>query len=436
MTSLTEGTTQNGRGTTANKRRGPVAEFFHCLGPGLITGCADDDPSGISTYSVAGASLGYGTLWMALFSLPLMISVQLMCARLGMVTGCGLGAMIRKHYPVPVLWTACGLLLIANIFNIGADLGGMADALQMVTGFPAWIGAPLFALSIVALLFWCSYTLIAKIFRWMSLALFAYIVAAFLSKPDWSHVLLSTFVPHFAFTHQYVAVAVAILGTTISPYLFFWQAALEVEEDRDRGKLTVAARRGASNRELSTATKDVAFGMFFSNLVMYFIILTAAATLHDHGVTTIDTARQAAEALRPVAGQGAYLLFTLGLVGTGMLGVPVLASSCAYAIADAAQWRQASLNKKPWSARRFYTVIGVSSFVGLGLVYVGINAVKMLFWSAILNGLLAPPLIILVVLLTSSKKVMGKRVNSPLLQTLGWICAAAMTVAAVALFIA
>jgi NRAMP (natural resistance-associated macrophage protein)-like metal ion transporter len=317
---------------------GPVKKFLRDVGPGLITGAADDDPSGISTYSVAGATFGYGTLWMAFFSLPLMMAVQLMCARLGMVAGCGLAAMIRKHYPTPILWSACALLVIANVFNIGADIGGMADALRMVTGIPPFVGAPLFALSIVGLLFWCSYATLARVFRWMTLALFAYVIAAFLSRPDWSQVLHATFTPHFELNRSYISVVVAILGTTISPYLFFWQAALEVEEDRDRGKTTVAQRRGASDQELSGATKDIFIGMFFSNLVMYFIILTAGATLHHHGVTHIETARQAADALRPLAGQGAYLLFTLGIVGTGMLGVPVLAGSCAYTIADAAHW--------------------------------------------------------------------------------------------------
>jgi NRAMP (natural resistance-associated macrophage protein)-like metal ion transporter len=417
------------------EQRGRLQQFFRDLGPGLITGAADDDPSGISTYSVAGAAYGYAGLWTALFCFPLMSAVQLMCARLGMVTGRGLAAVIRKRYPPPVLWFACALLIIANVFNIGADLGGMADALKMVTGVPAYVGTPLFAFLIIGLLFWTSYRTMARVFKWMTLVLFAYVLTAFLARPNWSQVLRATFIPHLEWTGSYLAVLVGILGTTISPYLFFWQAAQEVEEDRDRGKTTVAMRQGSTDKELVAATKDVVTGMFLSNMVMYFIILTTAATLHAHGMKNIETARQAAEALRPLAGKGAYWLFTLGLVGTGMLGVPVLAGSCAYAIAEAAHWRTASLRKKFHLARRFYAVIAVAVLVGLALNYAGFNAVKMLFWSAILNGILAPPLVILVVLLTSDKKVMGKRVNAPAAQVLGWTCAAVMTAAALALLV-
>jgi NRAMP (natural resistance-associated macrophage protein)-like metal ion transporter len=417
------------------ERQGLTERFFRDLGPGLITGAADDDPSGISTYSVAGAAYGYAGLWTALFYFPLMAAVQLMCARLGMVTGRGLAAVIRTRYPPPVLWFACALLIVANVFNIGADLGGMADALQMVIGIPSYFGTPFFAFLIIALLFLTSYRTIARIFKWMTVALFAYVITAFLARPDWSQVMRSTFIPHLEWTRAYLSVLVGILGTTISPYLFFWQAAQEVEEDRERGKTTVAQRRGATDQELVTATKDVVTGMLLSNLVMYFIILTTAATLNAHGMKNIETARQAAEALRPLAGKGAYWLFAFGLVGTGMLGVPVLAGSCAYAIAEAARWRAASLNKKFHRAQRFYGVIALSVLVGLALNYAGFNAVKMLFWSAVLNGVLAPPLVILVVLLTSDKKVMGKRANAPGAQVLGWICAAVMSAAVLTLLV-
>jgi NRAMP (natural resistance-associated macrophage protein)-like metal ion transporter len=413
----------------------PLQRFFRDLGPGLITGAADDDPSGISTYSVAGAAYGYTALWTALFSFPLMAAVQLMCARLGMVTGRGLAGVIRRRYPPWVLWLACALLIVANVFNIGADLGGMADAMRMVTGVPSFFGTPLFALLIIALLFRFSYRTAARIFKWMTLALFAYVITAFLARPDWPQVLRATFVPHIEWTRSYLFVLVGILGTTISPYLFFWQAAQEVEEDRERGKTTVSQRRGATDEELRVATKDVVTGMLFSNLVMYFIILTTAATLHAHGVTAIVTARQAAEALRPLAGNGAYWLFTLGLVGTGMLGVPVLAGSCAYAVAEAARWRAASLSKTPRVAPQFYAVIALSVLVGLALNYAKLDAVKMLFWSAVLNGILAPPLVVIVVLLTSDKKVMGKRANSRGAQILGWVCAACMAAAALSLLV-
>jgi NRAMP (natural resistance-associated macrophage protein)-like metal ion transporter len=413
--------------------QGALQRFFRNLGPGLITGAADDDPSGISTYSVAGAALGYAGLWTALFSFPLMAAVQLMCARLGMVTGRGLAGVIRARYSPAVLWVACGLLVTANVFNIGADLGGMADAMQMVTGIPSYYWTLFFAFLIVGLLFRTSYRTIAQTFKWLTLVLFAYVITAFLAKPDWPAVLRATFIPHIDWTQSYIAVLVGILGTTISPYLFFWQAAQEVEEDRERGKTTLAKRRGSTDKELRAARKDVVTGMLLSNVVMYFIILTTAATLNAHGIKNIETARQAAEALRPLAGRGAYWLFTLGLIGTGVLAVPVLAGSCAYAIAEGARWRAVSLNKKPHLARRFYAVIAVAVLVGLALDFAGFDAVKMLFWSAVLNGVLAPPLVILVVLLTSDRKVMGKRVNSAGAQVLGWICAAVMSVAAVAL---
>lgn len=415
------------------KKRRIAPGFLAKLGPGLITGAADDDPSGISTYSVAGAAFGYSFLWTALFSFPLMATVQLMCARLGMVTGRGLGGVIRSRYPRWVLWPACLLLIVANVFNIGADLGGMADAMQMVTGIRSYYWTPCFALLITGLLIWTSYNLIARVFKWLTLVLFAYVITAFLARPDWAAVFHGTFVPHVEWTRSYMSVLVGILGTTISPYLFFWQAAQEVEEDRERGKATVAQRRGSTNQELSVASEDVFTGMFISNLVMFFIVLTTAATLHAHGVKNIETAKQAAEALRPLAGKGAYWLFTLGLIGTGMLGVPVLAGSCAYAIAEAASWKAASLSKKPRRAWRFYMVIAGAMVVGLALDFAGLNAVKMLFWSAVVNGVLAPPLVVLVVLLTSDKKVMGQRVNSRGAKILGWICAAVMSAAALAL---
>jgi NRAMP (natural resistance-associated macrophage protein)-like metal ion transporter len=409
---------------------GRARRFFAELGPGLITGAADDDPSGISTYSVAGAAFGYAPLWTALFSFPLMAAVQLMCARLGMVSGRGLASVIRRHYSRRVLWVACALLMVANVINIGADLGGMAEVSEMVTGVSALVWTPLYAAFIVSLLFWSSYRQIARIFKWLTLVLFAYVLAAFLARPDWGAVLRATLMPHVEWTNRYLAVFVGILGTTISPYLFFWQAAQEVEEDRAAGRRTVRQRRGATDEDLRRVRTDVLTGMFFSNLVMYFIILTTAATLHAHGETGIATARAAAEALRPLAGAGAYWLFAIGLIGTGMLGVPVLAGSCAYAVAEAEGWR-GSLDDTPRLARRFYAVVAVAMLVGLILNYVGLDAVTMLFWSAVVNGVLAAPLIVLVVLLTSDRAVMGARVNSPLLRWLGWATAVVMTAATV-----
>ena len=412
-----------------------VRKFFSELGPGLITGAADDDPSGIATYSVTGAAFGYGPLWTALFCFPLMAAVQLMCSRLGMATGRGLAAVVRRRYSRWVLWGACLLLLVANVINIAADLGGMADATRMVTGIPAMWLTPLFAVLIVAALFLTSYRTMARVFKWLTLVLFAYVITAFLSHPDWRAVLRATFVPDMRWSREYLSVLVAILGTSISPYLFFWQAAQEVEEERAEGKNTVAKRQGATDAELRKARTDVLVGMFFSNFVMYFIILTTAATLHAHGITKIATASQAAEALKPLAGKGAYWLFTLGLIGTGMLGVPVLAGSSAYAIAEAMSWG-ASLDRKPALAPKFYGVLAVAMALGVALDRVGLDAVKMLFWSAVANGVLAPPLIVLAVLLTTDRSVMGDMVSPPLLKWLGWLAAAVMTAAALAMFLA
>jgi NRAMP (natural resistance-associated macrophage protein)-like metal ion transporter len=424
---------QTAKNAEAGKQHNLLRRSLAVLGPGLITGAADDDPSGISTYSVAGAAYGYGTLWIALLTFPLMAAVQLMCARLGMVTGRGLAAAVRVYYPRWVLWGACSILVIANIINICADLGGMAEATQLITGIRPLIWIPVYAFFILGLLFWTSYKLIAKIFKWLTLVLFAYVFASFYAHVDWRHALAVTFVPHLEWSRGFLAVLVAILGTTISPYLFFWQAAEEVEEERAKGR-SMPQSKGATAGELRTARADTIAGMFFSNLIMYFIILTTAATLHAHGQANITTARQAAEALRPLAGDGAYLLFTVGLIGTGMLGVPVLVGSCAFAVAEGAAWR-GSMADKPRSARKFYAVMAVVMALGVALNFAGVNAVKMLFWSAIINGLLAPPLILLVILLTSSEKVMGKRVNSPPLKYLGWATFGVMTAAAIGMLV-
>jgi len=406
-----------------------IEEFFADLGPGLITGCADDDPSGISTYSVTGATFGYGLLWTALVSFPMMVTIQILCGRLGMVTGRGLSGVVRRRYSKWVLWGACFLLIVANVINIAADLGGMADATRMLTGVSALIWTPLYTIVIISFLFWSSYRQIARIFKWLTLVLLAYVATAFFAGVDWQQALRATLVPHVAWTREALAVVVGVLGTTISPYLFYWQASQEVEEERSLGK-----RKGASDEDLRRLRVDVMTGMFASNFVMYFIILTTAATLHVHGIVKIETAKQAAEALRPLAGNGAYLLFTLGLIGTGMLGVPVLAGSCAYAISEAAAWK-GSLERKPRGARKFYGVLAAAMTIGLVINYAGLDAVKMLFWSAVLNGVLAPPLILLVLLLTSDWRVMGDRVSSKMERGLGWVTFLIMAAAAVGLIV-
>jgi Mn2+/Fe2+ NRAMP family transporter len=314
-------------------------------------------------------------------------------------------------------------------------LGGMGAATQMVTGISAFWWTPAYAALIVVLLMVTTYRRMARVLKWLTLVLFAYVITAFIARPDWAKVLHATFVPDIRWTGAYLSVLVGILGTTISPYLFFWQAAEEVEEEVSIGRTTVEQREGATDEELNDSRTDVLTGMLFSNFVMYFIILTTATTLHAHGLTNIETAGQAAEALRPLAGNGAYWLFTLGLIGTGLLGVPVLAGSCAYAVAEAMAWH-GSLDAKPRIAPKFYAVLAVAMVVGLGLVGVGISAVKMLFWSAVANGVLAPPLIVLIVLLTTDATVMGSRVNPAWLRFLGWLCAIVMTAAAVCMFVA
>ena len=407
--------------------------FCSGLGPGLVTGCADDDPSGISTYSMAGATFGYGFLWTAFLSLPLMISVQMMCGRLAMVTGRGLADAIRVRYSRWVLWGACLLLLVANIINIAADLGGMGQGAELITGISSLFWTPLITSLIIAFLLWSSYRQIARIFKWMTLVLLAYVATAFLAHVDWRTAALATIVPHISWSRSYLAMLLGILGTTISPYLFFWQSAQEVEEERCSGK-TLAQRWGASDDDLRKLKVDVMTGMLISNFVMYFIILTTAATLHAGGTTDIQTARQAAEALRPLAGRAAYWLFTFGLIGTGMLGVPVLAGSSAYALAEASAWR-GSLERKPRGARKFYSVLIAAMILGCALSYAGLDAVKMLFWSAVINGALAPPLILVIILLTSNPKVMGERVNPPLLRILGWITLAIMSAVTVGMLV-
>jgi Mn2+/Fe2+ NRAMP family transporter len=333
-----------------------------------------------------------------------------------------------------VLWGACGLLVIANVVNIGADLGGMAQVMELLTGIDGLYWTPIFAILITSMLFWSSYRMIARIFKWLTLVLFSYVISAFMSKPDWYAVVRSTFIPHVEWSSGYIATLVGLFGTTISPYLFFWQAAQEVEEEKSRGRHSLDQRQGATAKELKKSKADVLTGMFFSNFVMYFIILTTAATLHATGHTHIGSAKEAAEALRPMAGRAAYWLFALGLIGAGMLGIPVLAGSCAYALVEAAD-HHGSLEDRPRGARGFYTVIGIAMGLGMLMNYADLDAVSTLFWAAVVNGVLAPPLIVLVVLLTSDAGVMGKHANSRPLRWLGWICAGVMTAAAIALFV-
>jgi NRAMP (natural resistance-associated macrophage protein)-like metal ion transporter len=414
--------------------RGRTQKLFASLGPGLISGAANDDPSCISTFAVAGASFGYLTLWTSVVCLPLVGAVQMMCSRLGMVSGRGLAGAVRVNFPAWVLLLTCGALFLANVVNIGADLGGMAEVTAMVTGISPLVWTPLYAALIVGLLFALSYRQIVRVFKWLTIVLFAYVVTAFLSSADWRSVLANTFIPHIQLSEAYLSVLVGIFGAALSPYLFFWQSSQEVEEEYIRGRVRQREREGASHEELERSKVDVIAGATVSRLITYFITLTTAATLHAHGRTHIQTAQQAAEALKPLAGDAAYWLFAVAFIGTGMLSVPVLAGSSAYAVSEAAAWR-ASLEQRPRAARGFYFVMTLSVLVGLGLKLSGFNAVAMLFWSAVINGVLAPFLIVLLVLLTSSRAVMGDRANPPVLRIVGWVTAAVTALAATAMLV-
>ena len=411
----------------------PLVRYFRTLGPGLVTGAADDDPSGVTTYAVAGAAFGTGMLWTAVVTLPLMAAIQLVCAHIGVVSGRGLAGAMRAHYPRWFLYAACVLLLVANVFNIAADLAGMADAAETLTGVTSGLWVPVFGLLVLAATIYTSYATFALWLKWLTAVLFAYVISAFLAHPNWANALRDTLVPRLSLDAAFVSTLVGILGTTISPYLFFWQASQEVEEERALGRRTVRERHGATDHELRDVRRDVVTGMVFSNVVMYFIMLSAAATLHRAGRVDIETSRQAAEALRPLAGNAAYLLFTLGLVGTGLLAIPILAGSASYAVAEVFGWRS-GLDLPPRRARRFYAVLGGAIVAGALLDSLNVSAVRMMFLSAVLNGLLAAPLLVLVMLVGNNRKIMGRRVNDRWLNVLGWSATGIMTVATLLFF--
>jgi NRAMP (natural resistance-associated macrophage protein)-like metal ion transporter len=405
------------------------------LGPGVITGAADDDPSGIATYSVAGAQLGTKLLWTSLLTWPLMGAVQMMCARIGMVTGKGLAGNFSQRFPRWLLGVFIVALLAANTINIAADLAGMADAAEMLSGVNSRWFVVVFALLISWATVRLRYHQIANVLKWLVLVLFAYPITAFVVGADWAQVVRDTLVPSMPHTREEWSMLVAILGTTISPYLFFWQASEEVEEEKAAGLSSLSQRRGATTIELQLRKMDVGVGTFFSNVVMFFIILTTAITLNRHGITHIETTRQAAEALRPLAGKFAATLFTLGIVGVGFLAIPTLAGSAAYAFAETLGWRQ-GLDKKLKQARAFYTLILLSTGVGVGLDFVGINPVKALYWTAVINGLLAPFLLVAILVVASDKKLMQGQPSSPLGWTVVAIATVAMFAAGVAMFAA
>ena len=409
-------------------------DILRSIGPGFVTGAADDDPSGIATYSQTGALFGFSQLWIALFSYPFMVAVQEMCGRIGLVTGKGLSGVIKEHYSKKILYGAVLLLLIANTINIGADLGAMADSLGLVIKAPFVIWLIIITFTTLFLEIFVSYPSYVKFLKYLTLFLFAYVITAFLVRPNWGTIAYSTFVPHISLSRDYLLNVAAFLGTTISPYLFFWQADEEVEEEIVKGEIKAIGlgipkfeKKDIRNMRIDTFT-----GMFFSNMITFFILVTAASTLGAHGMREIQTASQAASALRPLAGNLAFLLFALGIIGTGLIAVPVLAGSAGYAISEAFNWH-AGLGKKFNQAHGFYLVIALATLVGLLVIFSPIGSITMLYYSAILNGVLAPPLLILILLVSNNEKILGTRTNGWLSNILGIVITLVMGVVAVSL---
>ena len=428
-----ETTTQLGQKVNSGKAIQTAENYWYILGPGLTTGAADDDPSGILTYSQTGAQYGFRLLWLAPFTFPLMAVVQEMCARIGLATGRGLAGNIRMMFSKRALYICALLLFIANTFNIGADIGAMAQAVQLL--MPAGSFALLvvgFTFLMLGLQIFTPYKRYAKYLKWLALTLFAYIFSALVAHISWGTVLTATAVPHLTFGKDQLLLICGILGTTISPYLFFWQTSQEVEEQIVQGNTTVHLRQlAATKREIRNMRADVWSGMLLSNIVMFFIVAACGALLYTHGITNITSAAQAAEALRPFAGNTTYVLFTVGIIGTGMLSIPVLAGSSSYAITESLH-KQGSLSKKLKQAYAFYGIIIISMLAGLAINFIGINPIKALIWSAVLNGLVAPVILVFIVLISSNRKLMGAWANGPLAATIGWITVALMTVSGLA----
>ena len=399
------------------------------LGPGLITGAADDDPSGIATYSQAGAQFGYAMLWTVVFTLPLMVAIQLVSARIGYVTRRGLAANIKTGFPRWVLWLVVGMLVVANTLNIAADIAAMAEALRLLVGGSAHVYAVTFGLLCLMLQVLLPYQTYVRWLKWLTLALLAYVAVAFTLRLDWSQVVSEVFRPRLTIGHDVLLMIVAVFGTTISPYLFFWQAAQEME-DTGTGTGTGTRKEQAPadvRRHLRRIKVDTLIGMTFSNLIAFFIILSTAATLHTAGVTDIQTSAQAAEALRPLAGDLTFLLFGLGIIGTGMLAVPVLAGSAAYAVAEAAGWQGSlKLRLDRGEGRGFYGVISAATVGGVILCFTPADPVKELFWAAVLNGVISVPIMAVMMVLASRTSAMGAHVISARLRWLGWTATAVM----------
>ena len=404
------------------------------MGPGLITGASDDDPSGIATYSQAGAQFGYGLGWTLLFTYPLMCAIQLVSAQIGRVTGRGLAGNMRRHYPVSLLYLLVGLLVATNTINLGADLGAMAAPLRLLVAGPMPLYIAGFATVTVLLEVFVRYSRYVSVLRWLSLSLFAYVATVFVVGVPWLTVVRNLVLPPISLSGSYLTVVVAVFGTTISPYLFFWQASEEVEDEQEDPKAEplIEAPRQAP-RQMARMQLDTIVGMGFSNIIALFIMLTTAATLNAHGVTDIQTSSQAAEALRPIAGRFAFTIFALGIIGTGLLALPVLAGSAAYAVGEALHWR-VGLAQRPGRARAFYGTIVVATLVGAMLNFSPLDPIKALFWSAVINGVVAVPIMVMIMLMASRRQVMGQFTLTPWLMSLGWLATAAMAAAAIGMF--
>lgn len=416
--------------TTHPKKPNRLMRFWKLLGPGLITGASDDDPSGIATYSQAGAAYGLSTLWTAVIAFPLMASLQIMCAKIGLVTNHGLTGALKTHYPKPVLYLMVLFSFPGILLNIAADIAGMGAVGNLL--FPsiqASYFSVLFTILLLVLIIYLPYQKIASILKYLCIVLLVYLIVPFLHKQDWALIVKSTFIPSVTFDKKFISILVGILGTTISPYLFFWQASMEVEEMNRRKKLLVVNKKIIHNME-----QDVDFGMLFSGLVMFFIILTTGTVLFNGGIHQIDTVEQAAEALRPLAGKSAYLLFAIGVIGTGLLAIPVLSGSLSYIVTETFGWEQ-GLDKKFHEAKAFYLIIALSLILGLSLNYIGITPIQALIYSAILYGITAPVLIAIILHISNNKKIMGKYTNSKTSNILGIFTLILMSVAAIVLLL-
>lgn len=401
--------------------------FFRALGPGIITGASDDDPSGIATYSTVGAQFGFALLWMSAWLLPMMAAIQETCARIGIITNKGLAGVLQKHYKKSIVIGAVFLLIIANVVNISADIGAMVASVRLFTNVSFSLIAVLVAIIVVLMEVFIPYQNYVKVLKWLTIALFGYIITGFIIHPDWIIILKNAFIPHFQFSKLFVFGIIAFFGTTITPYLFFWQTSEEVEENEiasDSGKMTKIKVKG----RIAERRTDIKTGMFYSQLVAFFIVLTTGSVLFQNGIHDIASADQAAQALRPLAGNYAFVLFASGIIATGLLAIPVLAGSCAYALAEVMNWKE-GLTKPFKSAKSFYSAIAIAVLFGLALNFVGVNPMKALYYAAYLNGLVAVPLMIVIMVIGNDKKIMGEETHPKWVKFFGWMAVIFMSVA-------